>query len=336
MNVNGASRRVRLLTAIVAGAGLAATACGSGGSASVSAPPASRHTAAEKTATLNWLAKTNQMWTKDDFAALSQVTTAEMGTVYQAEEHQAATAKSSSRQAFRLTGLSITVPCHSGGASVFVAYGDTDVFTLGQGMQPQAMVFERVGGQWKLAAAVNGPSGSGWPALCRQGTPASAPAVLTPGNYAPDLARVLTHAQTGARTTTAAAAPFALNGFLSGSGSITAQAATQIRKDRSGGVTFSGRFTQVTDPTFALPLANGRGYWLVGFLTQSNTYSSPSGLRKADWPDGNPVARPRPAVVHHETETFITTYTAIDPLRSAGRTVTLDGFFGWPLTAHAS
>jgi hypothetical protein len=160
--------------------------------------------------------------------------------------------------------------------------------------------------------------------------------VLTPGSYAPDLARVLTHAQTGARATTAAAASFALNGFLSGSGSITAQAATQIRKDRSGGVAFSGRFTQVPDPTFALPLANGRGYWLVGFLTQSNNYSSPAGLRKAAWPDGNPVAKPRPPVVHHETETFITTYAAIDPLRSAGRTVTLDGFFGWPLTAHAS
>jgi hypothetical protein len=165
MNGNGTSRRLRLLTAIVAGAGLAATACGSGGSATVSAPPASRHTAAEQAATLNWLAKTNQMWTKDDFSALSQVTTAEMGTVYQAEEHQAATAKTSSRQAFRLTGLSITVPCHRGGAAIFVAYGDTDVFTLGQGMQPQALVFERAGGRWKLAAAVNRPGSSGWPAL---------------------------------------------------------------------------------------------------------------------------------------------------------------------------
>jgi hypothetical protein len=40
-------------------------------------------------------------------------------------------------------------------------------------------------------------------------------------------------------------------------------------------------------------------------------------------------------VVHHETDTFITTYTAIAPLRSAGSTLTLDGFFGWPLTAVA-
>jgi len=41
-------------------------------------------------------------------------------------------------------------------------------------------------------------------------------------------------------------------------------------------------------------------------------------------------------VVHHEADTFITTYTAIDPLRSAHANVTLDGFFGWPLTAVAS
>jgi hypothetical protein len=40
--------------------------------------------------------------------------------------------------------------------------------------------------------------------------------------------------------------------------------------------------------------------------------------------------------VHHETDTFLTTYTAIDPLRSAGGPVTLDGFFGWPLTSEAS
>jgi hypothetical protein len=55
-------------------------------------------------------------------------------------------------------------------------------------------------------------------------------------------------------------------------------------------------------------------------------------------PSGQPVriATPRPAVVHHETDTYITTYTALDPLRSAGGMVALDGFFGWPLTAVAS
>jgi hypothetical protein len=45
---------------------------------------------------------------------------------------------------------------------------------------------------------------------------------------------------------------------------------------------------------------------------------------------------PRPAVVHHESDTFITTYTAIDPPPSADAMVALDGFFGWPLSAVAS
>ncbi|MGH3178142.1 MAG: hypothetical protein ACRDPF_30250, partial [Streptosporangiaceae bacterium] len=51
--------------------------------------------------------------------------------------------------------------------------------------------------------------------------------------------------------------------------------------------------------------------------------------------------RQHPAVVlrhqgQHGQLTFITTYTAIDPPRSAGATLTLDGFFGWPLSAVAS
>ena len=79
MNASRGRRKAALLTALLAGVGLAAAACGGGaGAAPVNAPPASPHTAAEKKATLNWLAKTNQMWVKDDFAALDQVTTGEM------------------------------------------------------------------------------------------------------------------------------------------------------------------------------------------------------------------------------------------------------------------
>ena len=74
----------------------------------------------------------------------------------------------------------------------------------------------------------------------------------------------------------------------------------------------------------------------AGALTQSGRYTSAAGLRAPNWPDGNQVATPRPAVVHAETDTFLTTYTAIDPPRQAGGAVTLDGFFGWPLTAVAS
>jgi hypothetical protein len=198
-------------------------------------------------------------------------------------------------------------------------------------------VFQRIGGSWKLAAAVPYPSGgAGWPALCRQGTATTAPAVLAADRYTADLARVLTRAMTGVQPSTATASPFAVNGFLSGADSVNGQAATWIRQDQRAGVSFSGHFAPAPDPTFALPLANGRGYWLIGFLTQTATHRSPSGLRTTSWPDSSPVATPRPIVVHHETDTFITTYTAIDPLRSAGGTVALDGFFGWPLTTVVS
>jgi hypothetical protein len=112
--------------------------------------------------------------------------------------------------------------------------------------------------------------------------------------------------------------------------------ATSIRQDQRDGVSYTGRFTPTPDATVALPLADSRGYWLIAILIQSDTYNAPSGVRAKDWPDGNQVATPRPAVVHHESDTFITTYTAIDPPRTADATVALDGFFGWPLSAVAS
>jgi hypothetical protein len=63
-------------------------------------------------------------------------------------------------------------------------------------------------------------------------------------------------------------------------------------------------------------------------MTQTDAYTAPAGLSAKDWPDGRQVATPRPAVVHDETDTFITTYTAIDPLRPGNTAVALDGFFG--------
>jgi hypothetical protein len=202
-------------------------------------------------------------------------------------------------------------------------------------VQSVAMVFERVGGLWKLATAVNHSDG-GWPALCTQGTAPAAPARLAPNSYTSDLARVLTRAASGAAETAGAASPFAVNDFLAGSGSIPATSATSIRQDRRAGVSYASGFAPAGDPTFALPLADGRGYWVIGALIQRDSYSSPAGLRASTWPDGNQVATPRPAVVHHETDTFITTYTAIDPPHSASAAVALDGFFGWPLTTVAS
>jgi hypothetical protein len=147
---------------------------------------------------------------------------------------------------------------------------------------------------------------------------------------------VLTHATIGRAETAATAAPFAVNDFFAGSGSISAQAARQAGQDRRAGVSFTQGFSTTANPTLVLPLAGGRGFWMVGIVTQTGRYASAAGLRGKNWPDGNQVATPRPTVVHHETDTFITTYTAIAPPRSAGATLTLDGFFGWPLSAVAS
>ena len=329
-----------LLAAIVTVSAVAVAACGGGGAPAVGAPPASRQTATERAATLRWLAKTNQIYTRNEFSLVSQVTTGEARRAYLAQENQTRSDPGpGGRTPLRLTGVSITVPCHHGAAATFVAYGDTNVFTLGQSLQPVALVFQRVGRVWKLAVIVNQSSGSGhraWPALCRTGAGTTAPAVLAPAGYAAALARTLDHAATGARETTAAAAPFAVNSFFTGPGSFTAQSATQIRQDRDGGATLAEKFAPGADPTLALPLAGGRGYWLVGVLTQTATYSSNAGIRKATWPDGGTTGPERPVLVHQGTDTYITTYTAIDPLRSGGGRVTLDGFFGWPLTAVAS
>ncbi len=334
------TRRGALLIAVLMSliVALIVAACGGGGgegTGPVATEPAGVSTAAEQAATLNWLARTNTMWTAGDFAALDQVTTGGMRAVYLAEKREASLPSNASRQPFRLEDLTVTVPCHTGSPDVFVAYGDTDVFTLGAAVQPMAMVFQRAGSRWKLAAAVNRPD-HGWPALCTGARPPAAPPVLAPADYAPELARVLTHALTGAAETAASAAPFAVNDFLAGSRSISAQAARQAAQDRRGGVSITGRFVPTAYPTLALPLAGGRGYWTIGVLTQRGRYTAAAGLRARNWPDGNQVASPRPAVVHQETDTFLTTYAAVDPARPAGGTVALDGFFGWPLAAVAS
>ena len=97
----------------------------------------------------------------------------EARTAYLAQENQTRSDPGrAGRKPLRLASVSITVPCHHGAAATFVAYADTNVFTLGQSMQPEALVFQRAGGAWKLAAIVNQSSGSGhhaWPALCRGG-----------------------------------------------------------------------------------------------------------------------------------------------------------------------
>jgi hypothetical protein len=324
------------LTAVLTVMALAVAGCAGGGAPAAGAPPASSPTAPERAAVMNWLTTTDQMWTHNDFAGLDQITTGQMRAIYLSEEQQASLPAYADRQPFQLTGLSITIPCHTGRPTVFVAYARTDVFDLWSGPQSVAMVFERAGGLWKLATAVTYPGDKAWPALCANGAPPATPPVLAPGGYTPELAQVLTSAATGAAVTGATASPFAVNGFLAGAGSITVQSATSIRQDRRGGVSLTTLFSPAPEPTLALPLADGRGYWVIGIMTQRDTYQASGGQRAANWPDGNPVATPRPAVVHGETDTFTTTYAAIDPLGSGPASVALDGFFGWPLTSIAS
>ena len=186
---------------------------------------------------------------------------------------------------------------------------------------------------------VNHPSSASgqpaWPALCRAGAGTTAPAVLSAADYGAALARTLDHAATGAPQTAAAAAPFAVNSFFTGPGSVTAQSATQIRQDRAGGVMLATQFAPA-DPTLALPLA-GRPRVLAGRRPDPDR---PLQLGRRH-PQGQLARRrrhrSRPAlVVHHGTDTYITTYTAIDPLRSTEGRITLDGFFGWPMTTVAS
>ncbi|MGO9455963.1 MAG: hypothetical protein ACLP62_02795 [Acidimicrobiales bacterium] len=53
-------------------------------------------------------------------------------------------------------------------------------------------------------------------------------------------------------------------------------------------------------------------------------------------PDSENVATPKPSTVHYQVNTFITTYSAFDPLSSTGGQVELNGFLGWPQTSTAS
>jgi deazaflavin-dependent oxidoreductase (nitroreductase family) len=59
-----------------------------------------------------------------------------------------------------------------------------------------------------------------------------------------------------------------------------------------GGVSFTEWFTPTAHPTLALPLGGGRGFWMIGILTQRGSYTSAAGLRAKTWPDGNQVAHP--------------------------------------------
>jgi hypothetical protein len=101
-----------LLSLIVA---LAVAACGEGGGfGPVATEPAWVNTAAEKTATMHWLAQTNAMWTSNDFAGLDQITTGGMRAVYLAEQRQASLPSNASRPGSGWTAWSSRFPATPG------------------------------------------------------------------------------------------------------------------------------------------------------------------------------------------------------------------------------
>jgi len=332
-------RTATVLVVIFAGLVVLVAGCNSHiaqSTASVDVPPSSAGTAIERAATQTWFAATNQMFTKHSFDAIDEVTIGSMRAIYQYEAGQTATATATATgKRLTMTDVSITLACQNTSPSIFVAYARTDVFTLGQGTQSAAMVFQEDGPTWKLAAAVTHLDGSSWPVLCQASCPDIGSAELAGTDYTRTLAAVLNHATTGTTPTPAQAHPFAVNSYLSGSGSITDQAATSMHKDQSAGVQLRTTFTTTSDPTFALQLADNRGYWLIGTLEQHDELVSRAGITGKDWPDGTVVDTPRPSTVHQQTDEFITTYTAVDPVQAATAPVTLNGFFGWPIVAVA-
>jgi hypothetical protein len=322
------------LIGLIAGCGAAS----SQNAATVTAPPASPNTATEQAATMSWLAATNQMWTNHNFAALDQVTTGSLRTAYQYEEHDTSGSRES-HKILTLTDLSITLPCDTGNPTVFVAYARTDVFSLGQGVQSVVMVFQADGATWQLAAAVTHFDGSSWPTLCQGTTAPTGTGALAIADHAPNLAAVLTRASDGVTPTVAQAHPFAVNSFLTGSDSIPDQSAISRSKDRSAGDHSTQTFTTTAGPLFSLPLADNAGYWLIGTLEQHIRLDSTAGITGKTWPDGTQVDTPRPATVHHQSDDFAATYTAIDPTPAAGSHVggvSLNGFFGAPVAATTS
>jgi hypothetical protein len=336
MNAAMFRRRTAALSAVLVTGTILLAGCASTSQSdpTVSAPSSSSDTAVEWAATMTWFAATNVMWTKHDFAAVDEVTTGAMRTIY---EHEASVSNGPvSRKKLSLDDLSITIPCQNSSPSVFVAYARTDVFTLGGGVQSAALLFQQQGPTFKLAAAITHLDGTSWPALRQQSCPTVGDLRLDPPAYDSTLASVLSIAATGHMPTAAQAHPIAVNSFLYGSGSVTDQSATSIRQDHNAGDQFTSSFTATPNPTFALPLANNSGDWVIGTLDQHNELDSTAGVTAKSWPDAAQVDTPRPATVHHQTDDFLTTYAATDPTTSAGSSVTLDGFFGWPIAATAT
>lgn len=313
-----------------------ATACGSASSAGSAAPPrAQPPTAAQADAAVQtWFAATNQMVTAHDFSQLDSVTTGAMTDAYRNARDAVATQPTSSpAKPFVLKNLTVVVPCQGTGPADFVAYADTDVFSLGTSVDSHAMVFVKSGGRFKLAATVSHPPGSPpWPRLCRPGTAPSALAlVLRPNGVGASLAQAFNRNIVAPTGDSAAVAPFVLNQFTN----FKADSADASTKLQAAHDTWSTTFLVSPAPSYALPLASG-GYWVLVTLAQHSVVTDPQGNSGGTWPDGAPVATPHPAVVHRQATEFTVTDAVIDPPSKAGARATVDGFFGYEAKSSAS
>ena len=264
------------------------------------------------------------MWTRNDFAALDQVTTGEMRKVYQAEEEQKTTS-TRGRHPLQLTGLSITIPCQGSGSIASLSLMATQTSSPSGRECSRSRWFSskwKAHGSWLPSSSVLAPAHAGQRCAGKEPQQPRIPS-YRPAEYTADLARALDHAATGT--------PDRRGGgtvrrqlILHRPGLVHRAVRHADQQDRAGGITITERFSPAGYPTLALPLAGGRGFWLIGILTQTAAYSSAAGIRKDTLPDGASIAVPRPSVVHHETDTYITTYTALDPPRSAGGFVALN------------
>ncbi len=296
-------------------------------------------TSAAKAAVEKWFSDTNKIWTTDDFSTVDQVTTGSARAIYLHEEHELALSNHSApEKPLTMSGLSVVVPCQSATNRSFVAYATTDVLSLGNTSQASALIFEEVGGSWKFAAAVQVPKpGDTWPKLCTGKVATNAAAVVAPTDYTSRLAGTLTRFSVATAVPASAMAPFGpTTWFVGSSTAVQTPFKTTYAKDAPKGVNITQKFTTTSYPTWSWPLADGKGYWVVGSLTQTIAWADAIGYTAATWPDGSSVATPKPSTVHRQVNTYRTNYSASDPFRSSGGQVEIDGFWGLQLTSTAS
>ena len=287
-----------------------------------------------------WFADTNLMWTAQDFATLDQVTTGAGRALYKVEIHT--TAKGKVKKPFTLTDLSVAVPCQSGATKTFLAYANTDIFTFGDGSTESAMVFEQVGSHWKFADVVSPPTGAAtpktgtWPKLCTDSTKGESKLVLPVSNLPSRLATTLERFSVSTPPPSSAAEPFAPGSWFVGTTSVSTTFTTSWKQFSAQGDELTQKFAPSSFPTFAWPLANGNGVWVVSPLTQRDTLGDPAGDTTGTWPGGGSVTSPHPSVVHKRAHNLHPNYAAVDPSSKAGGSVTLDGFYGWMASSKAS